>query len=379
MTIAPSPRSVLFALPGLHAVARGAEVAFEAVARGLAINHGWDVVLAGSGDARQGTPYRFFKVPSTPRERFEKWPKFPPFRSEFRWEEATFAWNLRKVLALTTADISVTCSYPFVNWALRRVRSAGGSAAPHVFVTQNGDHPALRKNSEYRLFRCDGLVCTNPEFFERNRSTWHSALIPNGVDTARFRPGPPDRAAFGLPDDVPLIVMASALIPSKQVPLAIKAVAQVPGAFLAIAGDGPERESVDSLARELLPGRHLRTTLQPEQMPEFYRCGDVFLHLSREESFGNVYIEAMACGIPVVAHDYPTTRWILGDHAALVDTSDPAKTAAAIRSSLDSPPCAPSALHDEAARRFSWDGIAAQYSDFFTGLLPSKSPSRNAA
>jgi len=376
MSAKPAPR-VLFALPGLHSVARGAEVAFEAVATGLAVNHGWDVVMVGSGEPRDGTPYRFMRVPAAPRERFEKWPMFPPFRSEFRWEEATFAWNLRKALARTTADVSVTCSYPFVNWVLRRMRRETGTPTRHVFVTQNGDHPALRTNSEYRFFRCDGLVCTNPQFFERNQSTWHSTLIPNGVDTERFRPGPADRAAFGLPENVPIVVMASALIPSKQVPLAVKAVAKLPGVFLAIAGDGPERATVDALAHELLPGRYLRTTLRPDQMPDFLRCGDVFLHLSREESFGNVYIEAMASGIPVVAHDYPTTRWIFGDHATLVDTLDPETTALAIRSSLDVQRCSPEQLHAEAVARFSWDSISAKYSDFLAGLLAS-TPSAHA-
>ena len=67
-------------------------------------------------------------------------------------------------------DLTVTCSYPFVNWLLRARRRGGRPA--HVFVTQNGDWPAQRVNAEYRWFDCDGLVCTNPEYFERHRAAW---------------------------------------------------------------------------------------------------------------------------------------------------------------------------------------------------------------
>src|SRR3546814_5508392 len=63
-----------------------------------------------------------------------------------------------------------------------------------IFVTQNGDWPAYASNTEYRSFSCDGLVCTNPDYLERNSVRWNCALIPNGVDLARFSPGAAERA-----------------------------------------------------------------------------------------------------------------------------------------------------------------------------------------
>lgn len=361
---------ILMALPGLHRVNRGAEVAFESVAAGLAGE--FDVTAVGSGPAIPGRPYRYTQAGMVPRERFEKWPRFPPMRSEFRWEELTFAWSLRRAVMALRPDITVTCSYPFVSWVLRGMRDAAGRRSRHVFVTQNGDHPARRTNSEYKLFRCDGLVCTNPEFYEFNKSTWPSVLVPNGVDVSRFAPGPDARAELGLPREGKVVVMASALIPSKNVALAVRAVALLPGVTLAVAGDGPCRDEVDGLARELLGPRFFRTTLTGDQMPGFYRSGDVFLHLSREESFGNVYIEAMACGTPVVAHDYGTTRWILGDKATLLDTSSPEATAQALRGVLEGPPPDRQALHSAAGERFSWPVVTAEYARFFRGLMEVK-------
>ena len=80
----------------------------------------------------------------------------------------------------------------------------------------------------------------------------------------------------------------------------------------------------------------------------------------------------MACGIPVVAHDYGTTRWILGDRATLLDTSDAAATAAAIRQVLDGPPPDKQSLHSAACERFSWPVITAEYARFFRDLGEAK-------
>ena len=81
---------LLFALPGFHWVERGAEVALLAVARAL-VALGEEVTIAGAGKPRAGMPYRYVEVPCVRRERLEWAPRFPPFRSETAWEDATFA------------------------------------------------------------------------------------------------------------------------------------------------------------------------------------------------------------------------------------------------------------------------------------------------
>jgi glycosyltransferase involved in cell wall biosynthesis len=352
---------VLFALPGLHRVSRGAEAAFENVARQLARRDDFEITLIGSGTERPGEPYQFRHADLVPRERFEKWPRIPPFRNEYRWEEFSFVRNFWREFHPREFDLTMTCSYPFVNWMLRARRD---HARPrHVFVTQNGDWPAQRRNAEYKWFSCDGLVCTNPEYFERQKNTWRCALIPNGMDAARYTPGPADRAAFNIPSGVPVVLMVSALIPSKFVAGGVRAVARLPGVHLVVAGDGPQRDEVDGLARDLLPGRFTRLTTTMDRMPALYRGADVFLHLSRDEAFGNVYIEALATGLPVVGHDYPTARWILGEFGRLVDTTDDQRTADAVQAALAAPRAA-DARHTFAANRYDWPAVGAQYAAF---------------
>jgi glycosyltransferase involved in cell wall biosynthesis len=357
---------IAFVLPGLHKVDRGAEVAFISVARELA-NGGDEVTLFGGGTPRDGEPYRFVHVPTVPRERFEHFPTFPPFRSETVWEEATFALALMRRLKGSDFDVTVTCGYPFANWALRRV-ARHSPKTHHVFVTQNGEWPAVSNDSEFRLFGCDGLVCTNPDFFENNRTRWNCALIPNGMDPARFHPGPAERASFGLPTDRPVVLMVSACIETKRVEDGIRAVAKLPGVHLAVAGDGPLRARVLSLAQSELPDRFTLMTAPAARMPALYRSADAFLHMSKDEPFGNVYVEALACGLPVVGHDSARLRWIVGDGQFLVDTTDLGATAAAIERALNAP-CDQVQARIARSADFAWSQIAKRYRAFFESII----------
>ncbi|QYU67045.1 glycosyltransferase [Leptolyngbya sp. 15MV] len=271
----------LFALPGFHSEDRGAEVALLSVAEEIA-RGGDSVLVIGTGPERAGSAYAYRRVGAINRRRFERLPSIPLFRSETAWEDATFAWNLCRAYRPDDFDVTVTCNYPFTHWALRR-GGAGGAAPAHVFVTQNGDWPAFSDAAEFRFFHCDGLVCTNPDYRSRNAARWNTALVPNGTDPARFAGVEGDRAGFGLPRDTPVVLMVSAFIETKRVLAGMEAVAALPGAHFVVAGDGPLRDRVDALAREILPGRFTRLTLGADRMPVLYRPADAFLHMSLQE------------------------------------------------------------------------------------------------
>ena len=357
---------VLFVLPGLHRYTRGAEIAFISIANELA-KSGTDVTLIGAGSPGFVTPYNYVRSGCLGREGFEAFPRLPVLRSEWAYEELTFAPGLLFRYRPSLYDVTVTCSYPFTNWILRRP-VLSGSRPYHVFVTQNGDWPAYARNSEYRFFGCDGLVCTNPDFYERNKSRWRCQLIPNGVDCVRFQPGPSERTELGLPADRLVVLMVSALIPSKRVEIGIEAVRKLPNAHLVVAGDGPQRQALDDLAARILPERFTRLSLAADKMPILYRSADVFLHLSRDEPFGNVFVEAMACGLPVVAHDSPRTRWIVGDDEFLVDTSDGLAVASAV-TKASSGGAGSIASRIRRAQEFSWPKIGQMYHQFLSDIV----------
>lgn len=367
---APAARlRVLFALAGAHRVCRGAEVAFESIAEELAKRPDFEVTMLGSGTVKEDRSYTFWSVPCTPRERFTSWPRIPVLRDHYAYEEATFARALWGAYNPRAYDVTVACSYPFCNWLLRTKRH-GRVRPPHVFVTQNGDWPCQGKNYEYRFFGCDGLVCTNPEFYQTNHKRWPSVLIPNGVDPSRFAAGPGDRAALGLPAGVPVVLMVSALIPSKRVLEGIQAVARLKGVHLLVLGDGELKSKAQELGSGLMGDRfHLRS-LPFEAMPGAYRCADVFLHMSKIEPFGNVYVEALASGLPVVTHDREATRWTLEGLGTLVNTDEPDAVAAGVLRALDlRTPAHAAARRALVERRFSWAAIADGYAGFLRQVV----------
>lgn len=357
---------ILFALPGLHLYDRGAEVAFISVARELA-RSGDEVTLIGSGEVRPEEPYRFLRAPSLRREKFERMPSLPALRVDTAYEELSFLPSFFRQYRPRDYDVTLTCSYPYLNWALRAVPPRGIRPL-HVFVTQNGDWPAYSDDSEFRFFGCEGLICTNPEFYHRNAERWRCGLIPNGVDTSQFKPGPAQRQRFGLPDGRPVVLMVSALIESKRVEDGIAAMSRIEGAHLVIAGDGPLRDRIDSMAARLLPDRYTRLAVAPREMPDLYRSADVFLHLSHEEAFGNVYVEALACGLPIVAPDTDRVRWIVGKRETLIQGDDIEPIARSIKRAMMP---GLQAERPSRAASFSWQEIGRQYRNFLSELVGS--------
>jgi glycosyltransferase involved in cell wall biosynthesis len=363
---------VAFILPGLHRVFRGAELAFESVGRELSAIPGFSVTLIGSGNARPNDRYRFIHSPCTPRESFENWPRFPPFRNEYSWEEATFAARMGNRYDPSEYDATVTCSYPFLNW-LVRLRGIGRHRPCNVFVTQNGDWPVQAKNSEFRWFGCDALVCTNPVYFARHRDGRPAWLIPNAVDPQPFQSATPDRRAWGLQPSDTVVLMVSALISSKRVLEGIRAVAPLRDVHLVVAGDGPLREQIDAEGEALMGPRFHRVMVSFDQMPALYRSGDVLLHMCEGEPFGNIYVEALAAGLPVVTHDWSSTRWLFEDNAILVDTGDAEKVREGLMLALQCRSPQESQRRLELVnRRFTWKAVAGEYGRCLKTILEKR-------
>lgn len=356
--------TILLALPGLHSVRRGAETAMESLAGELARIPGWKVTVAGSGCASPGRPYEFEHVECPELSHFSRRPSLPWFRTPAQWQELAFARQLRKRLAGRTFDLTLGCSWPWTHYVLR------ACGHRHVFWTQNGDHMIASGRAEYATFRCDGLICTNPDYLARHSERWRSVMLPNGVDPAIFRPDESPKADGG--ERTALVV--SALVPHKRVDRAIAAVAAVGGLRLIVCGEGPEAEALDRLAHERLPGRYERIAVPRERMPEVYRRADVLLHPCEAEPSANVWSEALSSGLPVVAHDMPVTRWVLEEHGIYVDVTDTDSLCEGVRSairSIETNPGDRRLRHESARSRLAWSQIGQRAAEFMQGLLPT--------
>lgn len=132
-------------------------------------------------------------------------------------------------------------------------------------------------------------------------------VIPNFVDTEVFSPGHYDdslRAAYAGPGEY-LLVHASNFRPVKRVPNIVRLFARlrevgVPARLLLI-GDGPEKVLCEQQVRELRLGAEVHFVGGITDVAPLLAIGDVFVLASAYESFGLAALEAMACGVPVVA------------------------------------------------------------------------------
>jgi len=108
--------------------------------------------------------------------------------------------------------------------------------------------------------------------------------------------------------------------------------------YLAIAGDGSERQRLESLAAEHLPGRvRFAGRIPREQMHRFYSAGDLFAFPGIRESLGMAYLEAQSCGLPVVAFDNGGIPEVVAreETGFLVPMYDEQRFVAAIEALLD--------------------------------------------
>jgi glycosyltransferase involved in cell wall biosynthesis len=284
------------------------------------------------------------------------------------YEELTFVPGLLKAYRPEDIDVTLTCSYPYTSWVLR-ARKRDGRRPVHVFVTENSDWALKGSYFESRWFFCDGLVCTNIEYFEHHRERWKCSLIPNGVDIQLFSPGMVESGDIGVSAKLPFVLIVSALTADKRVMEGIEALAPLKDVAVVVAGNGPLERDVDKLGKEKLGERFQRLVLPHEAMPDLYRAAAVHLHMSRDEPFGNIYLEALATGLPVVAHDNERTRWIMEDQGFLVDTANPQAIRDAVGRALEhrSPE---DVVRRRAliARRFSWPKVARAYFEFFSAV-----------
>ncbi len=134
-------------------------------------------------------------------------------------------------------------------------------------------------------------------------------VIPNGVDTERFQPQRTDvtalRREFTLPADGLLIGTVARLVPVKNHLGVVRATAELRArnipAVLALAGEGPLREAIESEASKLGIAQHVHLLGNISQVERFLNALDIFVLNSNSEGMSNTMLEAMACGLPVVA------------------------------------------------------------------------------
>ena len=193
----------------------------------------------------------------------------------------------------------------------------------------------------------------------RERITIHRT----GLDRTSFRPldRAECRSKLGLPQGVPLLACVGALIARKGQVHAIEALTHLPEAQLVLAGAGPDMARLKARANALgLADRvHFLGPVPHADLPVVLSAADVFVLPTLSEGLANAWVEALACGTPVVTTPIPGAIELLTDPAfGRLAAGGGAAIANAVRDLLADPPL-PERVAQGAAG-FSWDDNADQ-------------------
>jgi glycosyltransferase involved in cell wall biosynthesis len=188
-------------------------------------------------------------------------------------------------------------------------------------------------------------------------------VIPNGIDTERFRPDEAareiTRAAWGIPASCRVIGVVSRVVPGKGHDLLVAAARRVVDlrgdVVFVVVGDGPK--SLGARLRTLtahlgLEGR-VRWIGHRSDVASVYPAFDLFCSPSISEGFPNAVAEAMACDVGCVVTDVGDSARIVGDTGQVVPSRDAGALAEAIVAGLDALPAAAGARRRRVAEHFS--------------------------
>ena len=209
-----------------------------------------------------------------------------------------------------------------------------------------------------------------------------SRVIPPGVDVVHFRPDAAARAAvrsrLGWNDDTPVVGFLGRFVATKGLRVLMEALAGVRQPWRALfVGGGPMADELVAFG-SAHPGRvRVLTDVAHGDVPAHLNAMDLMCAPSQttarwREQFGRMLIEAMACGVPVVASRSGEIPYVVGDAGLIVDEAD----VASWTSTIDRVLADPAVRRDLSARgmaraheRYAWPVVARAHLQFFEELL----------
>jgi glycosyltransferase involved in cell wall biosynthesis len=320
------------------------------------------------------------QVTALPRVIADKSPLLPSgliFETGAARGKAAYAYHFGKVLAQRERFAAVLCGHlhllPFAALAARRNRAPLILIIHGIEAWQRPRTPGL----DFSLRAVDKFVSVS-RLTKQRFLTWarldegHGYVIPNCVDTSRFRPGPkPDYLLkrYALNGCAVLMTVARLSSPDRYkgidevlevLPLLVQ---EKPNLKYLIAGDGHDRRRLECKAVALGVPQNVIFAgyVSEEEKADHYRLADAFVMPGRGEGFGIVYLEAMACGIPVVASKADASREAVleGKLGQIVDPDDLHEIRVAIRNAILQPREVPPGLEHFSVERFSqrWHAV----------------------
>ncbi|RMH59949.1 MAG: N-acetyl-alpha-D-glucosaminyl L-malate synthase BshA [Bacteroidetes bacterium] len=176
-------------------------------------------------------------------------------------------------------------------------------------ITIVGQDPSFAPVVKYSINESDGVTAVSDYLRQETREHFgierDIEVIPNFIDTSRFRPANKEHFKRALcPNGEKVLVHVSNFRPIKHAPEVVQVFHRLReeghAVKLLLVGDGPDRATAEHLARRLGVYEDVRFLGKQDPVEEILSIADVFLMPSGSETFGLAALEAMGCGVPVV-------------------------------------------------------------------------------
>lgn len=259
-----------------------------------------------------------------------------------------------------------------------------GRETPLVYVNIGdpghwSDTPGRRARTRWLLSRTSAVAARSERSAEKLQEILHVPahrirVIGNGRSAAQFPRADAAarsraRAELGVDPDARVVAYVGALSPEKRVDVVIRALGELPGYSLMLAGDGPVRAELEALAHRVA-ARRVVFLGNVDRPATVLAAADVIALTSDSEGLPGVLIEAGLVGRPVVATDVGFVSDIVvdGETGYLVPAGDPAATAAAIDRAYRERASLGDAGHTRCATHFDLAGVVDRWEHLLIGL-----------
>jgi glycosyltransferase involved in cell wall biosynthesis len=220
------------------------------------------------------------------------------------------------------------------------------------------------------LYLEEALAAGEPP--ERQRMVPYGINVPNGSPGWDESTRPNLRRTLGLPVDRKIVISVGWISAKhKRMDYLVNEVAQLPQPrphLVLLGAMDDQSDAIIALARQKLgEGGFTARSVAYEEVANYYRAADVFALASLQEGFGRVFLEALIHGLPVIAHDHPVMRFVLGREAILADLSKAGVLAGELNNALRAGNDRTTAARrrERVRSQFSWPVLASQYRDMF--------------
>ncbi|MEV0349657.1 glycosyltransferase [Nonomuraea sp. NPDC050680] len=282
-------------------------------------------------------------------------------------------WMSGQAALQATEDVPVVQTFHALGTVKRRWQGPSDTSPAHRLATEreigaHADRVIATCGDEVNELRAMGV----PE--------QRVAVVPCGVDLTEFCPRGPVAPRVAVGARRPMVLSIGRQVPRKGVDTVIQAMRGLSGADLVIAGgqrDGEEAARLRDLAAAYGVGErvHVIGSVSRERVPALMRSADVVVCVPWYEPFGMVAVEAMACGVPVVASAVGGHLDTVAGCGLLVPPRRPRALARALRNVLadeDRRRALGAAGARRAQERYGWASVAQQTEAVYTQVIDGK-------